>query len=347
MKSRPIEIFCGTGGVGKTTLASARALQLAAEGKNVLLITIDPAKRLKEILGMSSAQAGQVARISGQIFGAEWEKASFDALLMSPEASLKRIQEAAGSKADLNNPILKALTRPYAGMNEIMGLLEVNHHHKSKTYDCIVLDTPPGKHFLDFLQAAGKIQRFFDKSFMEIFKFLGRKIRGKEGKSNIITSIVSTGVKKLLGYLEKVTGPAFVDQFVDAVAALFQVQDYFLEALRFQEELKAPEGCNWVLVTSAQQGKSGEAGELLREAREMIRGGQHLAINKSLGPLLREWTPPPGSPLETLRHGLMAREERVRDFPGGGFSPILEFPEVFGSSPREHVVELARTWAKD
>ena len=59
-------------------------------------------------------------------------------------------------------------------MNEIMAIIEVQKHIQSDIYDVIVLDTPPGKHFLDFLNATKKIDKFFDKSFIEIFKFFGK-----------------------------------------------------------------------------------------------------------------------------------------------------------------------------
>ena len=78
---KKIEIFCGTGGVGKTTLATSRAYDLAREGKKVLLITIDPAKRLKQVLGLDQALEGSIQSISAAHF--EKEKSfTFDALLI-------------------------------------------------------------------------------------------------------------------------------------------------------------------------------------------------------------------------------------------------------------------------
>ena len=74
------------------------------------------------------------------------------------------------------NKILEILMRPNGGMNEIMAIIEVQKHIDSNQYDAIILDTPPGKHFLDFLKATQKIDRFFDKSFIEIFKYFGRNL---------------------------------------------------------------------------------------------------------------------------------------------------------------------------
>lgn len=345
MKGRSIEIFCGTGGVGKTTLACSRALYLAQANKKVLVITIDPAKRLKELLQMDEGQAGEVKEIKSEIFGAEWAGQSFHALLMSPEATLKRIQNS-NQKANLKNPILKALTRPYAGMNEIMGLLEVQHFYSEGGFDSIILDTPPGKHFVDFLLAANKINRFFDRSFIDIFKHLGKKIKGlnTSKKEGPLTSIVSRGIKKLLGYLEKVTGAEFVEQFIDAVASLYEVQDSFVKAIKFQDELQSSDKCNWVLVTSAQQIKGKEALELMQETQQFVQGHQFLAVNKCLGPLLQNWHPDSKTPLGQLKQILLQREESIKSFSNDNSSSIIVFPEVMGHLPAQHVAQLAKNW---
>ena len=65
---KPIEIFCGTGGVGKTTLASSRALYWALKGKKVLLITIDPARRLKEVLNLNDQKSGEIEKVNSSLF---------------------------------------------------------------------------------------------------------------------------------------------------------------------------------------------------------------------------------------------------------------------------------------
>ena len=127
--------------------------------------------------------------------------------------------------------------RPSGGMNEIMAIIEVQSQIEAEKYDCIVLDTPPGKHFLDFLNASKKIDRFFDKSYIEIFKYFGKSISTQTSsrKGKLLGRIVSSGVKKLLTYLEKVTGKEFVETFIEAIFTLHQNKHYFLKALTFQK----------------------------------------------------------------------------------------------------------------
>lgn len=344
---KPIEIFCGTGGVGKTTLATSRGLFLASKGIKVLLITIDPAKRLKQILSLPDNDSGEISTISSKLFEQHKEKDfTFDALLMSPRSTLQRMARENNNVEDFNNPIIKILSRPNSGMNEIMAIIEVQYHLRTKNYDTIILDTPPGKHFIDFLESSYKIQKFFDKTFIEIFKFIGKKVDQKTSfiPKKILATIISSGVKKLLSYLEKVTGKDFVYTFIDAIAVLYKNKSSFLEAIKFQENLKKIEFSNWFLVTSVEQQKITEANILQSEAENFMHGDNYLAINKCLQNNLKSWETNQNIELEKLRETMLEREQNLCDYAKDNFTKVIEFPEVFSSAPENHVDVLAATW---
>src|SRR5690606_14015012 len=105
--------------------------------------------------------------------------------------------------------------------------------------------------------------------------------------------LVSSGVKKLLTYLEKVTGEGFVEDFVNAIAGIYQNKDVFLSALAFERELERQHFCNWFLVTSQDQIKEKDALELKTKAGKIMHDDNYLAVNRSLKHALEQWQTTP------------------------------------------------------
>jgi anion-transporting ArsA/GET3 family ATPase len=342
--NKKVEFFCGTGGVGKTTTAAARAVYLTKLNKKVLLITIDPAKRLKQVLGIENKEEGTIQNVSLKLFE-DQNELSFDALLMTPYSTLKRVAEENNTSDKIDTNILKTLTKPYGGMNEIMSIVELQMQLKKHHYDTIILDTPPGKHFIDFLESSKKIQNFFDKTFVEIFQFLDKSFQTKSTKffapKNLITNLVSTGIKKLLSYLEDVTGESFVKELIDSVSVLYLNRQTFLDALQFHQQLKKVEFSNWFLVTSADQHKIDEAVELKKEAESFIHHDHFLIINKCLTQDFQDWSPQKIELIQ-LKESLLHREKLLKEFSSKNFENILEFHEVLSPSPQEHVASLSK-----
>lgn len=343
--SKQIEVFCGTGGVGKTTLATSRALNLASQNKKVLLITIDPAKRLKQVLKIEDDASGSVHSVSSTVFLPEQQEFHFDACLLSPAATFQKIAEVAQESVDLNNTILKILTKPYGGLNEIMAIVEVQRQLKTGLYDTIVLDTPPGKHFIDFLESSHKIQNFFDSSFIEIFKYLGKSFEKEAPSRNFIKTLISSGIKKLLSYLEKVTGKEFVELFVDAIVNIYRNKEGFLNALTFGEELKNPNFSNWFLVASVDQMKVNEVRELKTHAKQYLHEDTYLILNRCIEPLIQDWIPNDDK-LQLFKKTLITKEQRLKDFSNEQASQLLEFTEILLAGPEQHVATLSNQWPK-
>ncbi len=330
-KNYKLEIFCGTGGVGKTTLATSRAKHLSAQGLKVLLITIDPSLRLKQVLNLADNSAGQVRKVN-------LATVEFDALLMSSQKTFDRL----GIDKEKNNKILEILMRPNGGMNEIMAIIEVQSQLESNEYDSIILDTPPGKHFLDFLNASKKIDRFFDKSYIEIFKFLGKNSAPKSGGKKLFGKIVSSGIKKLLTYLEKVTGKDFVETFIDAIYVLHQNKHYFLKALTFQRFLKESNNYQWFLVSSTEQSKVKEIIEITKNATHLSKEHSVLLVNKCLDMGTLEEDDFEATPVKYF----IEREKRIINFFDQSklFRKFLKFPDIYEADPKKHVESLTNHW---
>jgi anion-transporting ArsA/GET3 family ATPase len=339
LSTKSFEIFCGTGGVGKTTLATARAMNLAQMGLKVLLITIDPAKRLKDLLGLSGDFVGEIIPV--QLNGI-----NLDALLMSPEKTIQRMAEKYKTPDLANNRIIKILSKPYGGMNEILSMVEVQMQFDTGLYDVVVLDTPPGAHFLDFLESLNKIKSFFDQNFIEIFSYLGQKTAKASMRVfgvGLINRFISNGVRKLLGYLQSVTGTQFIDDFIQAVQIIYQSRESFLKGLSLQDKLKSKEQCNWFLVTSVEQGKAQEAIEIKSHASHFIHQDHFLILNKCLESELRNWEPA-SSYLKDVKESLENKEKNLKKQLRNVFPIVLEFPEIISLSPNDHLISLAEKW---
>lgn len=342
MKNKTFELFFGTGGVGKTTISCARAIALCQQGQRVLLMTIDPAKRLKEVLGLNDQSSGEIIKLSSLPGFSPWS-GSLDVLLMDPEKTIQKMSKSSLGSFDLaKNRIVKVLTKPNGGMNEILSLVELEEHFQSGNYDCVVLDTPPGAHFLDFLGSIDKMRKFFDSTFVEIFTSLGKKNTSNE-KSSLFSKMVGTGVKKLLDQLEKVAGEKFVQDFLSALEVIYQSQAAFKKGLEIEKRLMDSSLSHWYLVTSTEQGKVKEALEMIRGATKKLNQKLDLVLNKSLSLLIEEWDPKDLRSLE-LKKSLLTREQNLLSFSKNYFEKSLSFPDVVSPSPLEHIKELSKHW---
>lgn len=339
---RKIELFFGTGGVGKTTLAASRAFYLSSLGHKTLIITIDPSLRLKQLLGLEEVENGEVSQVKET-------GGNLHALMLCPSKTLSRSLKNQSSEDVSKNPIFSSLSRQHGGLNEIMAVIELQHQIEKGDFDRIVVDTPPGRHFIDFLKATSKINSFFDKNFVDIFKYLDKPIEKAEKFSKVIMNkIVTSGIKKLLSYLENVTGAHFVNLFIDTVLILYQNRDHFLDSLKFQEVLKDNSTTNLFLVTAVDHNKILEAKEMGKKVDGLSNQNQILLINRSLESYLKEWEiNESNKSLAGIKASFKRREAPILEFASKNFTNYLCFPEIIGGTLNEQITTLQSTWAKD
>lgn len=318
-----IEFFCGTGGVGKTTLSASRALSLS-KNHHVLLMTIDPSLRLKDLLKIKEP---------GKLEKRLTENGSLSCMLLNTEECMQRILSSAN--ADLKDyRILSLLAKPFGGLNEILAIVELGHLLEQASYDTVIIDTPPGSHFLEFLDGLERVNNFFDESFVQVLNLFNEKAQTSNifKTGNWFKGILQTGIDKLLSYLGNVTGQSFVHEFIETVKTIYRVKDKFIYASKILDEHSKSGQITFYLVTHAEHNKSKEIHNL-RQCLMIFEKSSFIAILNYCA--LEEWDYdskilPLGdwkSYTEHLKNKMTLQKSSLKNF-----DQILLFPHVFQDS---------------
>ncbi|HEY2029446.1 MAG TPA: ArsA-related P-loop ATPase [Myxococcales bacterium] len=244
LRGRAVVCCVGSGGVGKTTTAAAIGLQAAAEGKRVLVMTIDPARRLANSLGLK--ELGNLeTRIDPKLVpkGELWAmmldlKRSWDDLVKGQARSVEQAERI------LKNRIYESLSTAMAGSLEYIAMEKVYEVHASGRYDLVVLDTPPTTNAMDFLHAADRILDVLDNS---AFKILFGPMM-KAGKFGLKLFAAPSGI--VLRTLARFTGAAFLRELSDFLMAFEGLFDGFKERAGKVRALLKSKAVAFVLVTS-------------------------------------------------------------------------------------------------
>ena len=202
-----IIVCCGSGGVGKTTTAAAIGVRAAEAGRRAVVLTIDPARRLAQSLGLS-----QLDNTPAQIGGIDQARGgSLDAMMLDMKRTFDEVVEAHAeperARAILANPFYQALSTSFAGTQEYMAMEKLGQLHRQSeaqgTWDLIVVDTPPSRSALDFLDAPKRLGAFLDGRLIRILaaparaggRAYVRLLSASLGVfSNVLTKIVGTQV---------------------------------------------------------------------------------------------------------------------------------------------------------
>jgi anion-transporting ArsA/GET3 family ATPase len=314
IQRRKIIITCGTGGVGKTTLSAAIAIRAAMLGKKVVVVTIDPAKRLAHSLGLLSLsdqptdltaqahEAYQRARTAGLSVPEEF-KGRISAIVPDTRGTFENfVNELApnpeAAQRVMQNPIFQIFAREFSGTNEYMALERLLALHQQEAYDCIVIDTPPSRNTLAFLNAPQLLAQFFDE----------RLIRWLLLPTN---KIMSLGMRKALGILERLTGAGFMTHLLDFASALFSVQANFSKNLKKIGFLLQSPQVGFLMVTTPSPETAPEANHFIQTLRERGFNFEGIILNRTLN-YFEMAKPKPGfeKPFHLIE-ALQNREQRI------------------------------------
>jgi anion-transporting ArsA/GET3 family ATPase len=199
-RTTEIIVCCGSGGVGKTTTSAALALRAAERGRKVVVLTIDPARRLAQSMGIE-----QLDNTPRPVPGVGVESGgSLDAMMLDMKRTFDEVVESQASpekaRQILENPFYVALSSSFAGTQEYMAMEKLGQLHRQAledgSHDLIVVDTPPSRSALDFLDAPERLSSFLDGRFIRLLLAPAR------GPARLMTagfSVVTNALTKVLG----------------------------------------------------------------------------------------------------------------------------------------------------
>ncbi|HET8673591.1 MAG TPA: ArsA-related P-loop ATPase [Thermoleophilaceae bacterium] len=253
---REIVICAGAGGVGKTTTAAAIALGMAERGLKVAVLTIDPARRLAGSLGLPEL-GNEEHRVEIEGSGELWAlmldaKRTFDDLIE------KHAPDERARDAVLSNRIYQELSNAVAGSQEYMAMEKLYELHQEERYDLLVLDTPPTRNALDFLDAPERLSRFVDSRSLQLFLRPGR----------LGLKVFGRGTGMLFSVLKGVTGVDLLQDLSEFFASFGDMAEGFRERAARVNELLGDPRTTFLLVTSPRRDAIDEGIFFHRRLRE-------------------------------------------------------------------------------
>jgi anion-transporting ArsA/GET3 family ATPase len=250
-----IVVCCGAGGVGKTTTSAALALAAAEAGRSVVVLTIDPARRLAQSLGLveldNEPRRVEVPGVSGELHAMMLDmKRTFDDVVAAHSTPEKAQQI-------LENPFYQSLSSSFAGTQEYMAMEKLGQLRASEQWDLIIVDTPPSRSALDFLDAPNRMSRFLDGTMIRLLTAPARA-GGRAG-----LKFASAGFTFFSRIISKILGGQLLRDISSFVAALDTMFGGFRERATATYELLRRPGTWFIVVATPEP-------DALREASYFV-----------------------------------------------------------------------------
>lgn len=272
LKSHKVLVCAGSGGVGKTTLSSALGILAADAGLRTLVLTIDPAQRLAQALGIESKPGEEVSvpgvdRLSALMINPRREFDEF--VLGSVDKGI--------AKELFENRLYQQLVSNLNGSQEFTSLLRLLQATQSGKYDLVVLDTPPTQNAVDFIKAPDRLYALFQDSVIAWFSNRG------ESEQSFIRRTLNRGTKLVTSALENLTGSSFILELKDFFDHLSHLQSQVAKVSLEVGQLLHSSETGFLLITGFDQSK-------LREALEFNQDLRNEKLNLC-GVILNRWFP--------------------------------------------------------
>jgi anion-transporting ArsA/GET3 family ATPase len=283
-----IVISAGSGGVGKTTVAASIALWGASVGRRAVVITIDPARRLATSLGLEAlgAEARQIPPELFRAQGLEEVRGSLAAMMLDQkgawDALVERHAPGEARTRILANPFYQHLSQTFAGSQEYMAIEQLCVLVESGNYDLIVVDTPPTRHALDFLEAPRRIGDFLDRKVVKWF------VRPYFSAGWSVLRSMNRTAGFLLRRLEQATGISALAEISDFFSSMSGLFENFQPRVERAYEVLRGTSTAFVLVTGPEEQVLGDAEYLSAKMAELRMPLKGVVFNR----VHQEFRPP-------------------------------------------------------
>ncbi|MFI9611402.1 ArsA family ATPase [Streptomyces sp. NPDC052023] len=324
-----IVVCCGSGGVGKTTTAAALGLRAAERGRKVVVLTIDPARRLAQSMGIDSLD-----NTPRRVKGVEGD-GELHAMMLDMKRTFDEIVEAHAdperAATILGNPFYQSLSAGFAGTQEYMAMEKLGQLRARDEWDLIVVDTPPSRSALDFLDAPKRLGSFLDGRLIRLLT-APAKLGGRAGMK-----FLNVGMSMMTGTLGKLLGGQLLKDVQTFVAAMDTTFGGFRTRADATYKLLQAPGTAFLVVAAPERDALREAAYFVKRlaAEDMPLAG--LVLNRVHGS---------GADRLSAERALAAAENleepRIVD-QGDGKAGLRNSPETYGSSDAPASEAPART----
>ena len=283
LAAKEMVVVCGSGGTGKTTVAAALGAQAATRlGGRVLVLTVDPARRLATALGLgavgntalqvpASAFADAGVECRGELWVAMLDtKAGWDDLIRrhAPDAALR--------EQVLANPLYRNITGRFVNSHDYIAMEQLHDLHASGRYDLVIIDTPPSRNALDLLDAPGRMREFFGS---RLLKWLTVPYRSR---------LFTVASKPFYQVADRVLGSRFLQDIAEFFILFQTMEAGFVQRAREVERLLTDDRTTFVVVSTLEAAPAREARFLADELRRRRMPLGAMVLNRTLPAGLRQ-----------------------------------------------------------
>jgi anion-transporting ArsA/GET3 family ATPase len=284
LAAKEVVVFCGSGGVGKTSVAASTALGAAARlGGKVLVLTIDPARRLATALGLEQRLGNEAHRVDPEVLAAagvdargELWAAMLDTKQSWDDLVLRHAKDEETAYRILENRMYHNITGRFVQSHDYIAMERLYEIHATGEFDLIVIDTPPTRNAIDFLDAPSRMAEFFGGRLLR-WLTLPYRVGGKRG-----SRVLDVASRPFYQVADRALGSKFLEDIAEFFLNFQTMYNGFVERARAVERLLHDRRTTFAVVTTLEAAPLAEAERFCQElvARRFHLGA--LVLNKTL-----------------------------------------------------------------